>query len=229
MLMLPSQKGGPTPENYFAGAPLVLLNTLVVGPMLTFAAVPAWNYTWGLRGFSSEEERLSTYPTSLELLLSLVVFLLVEEVGFYYSHRLAHHKWLYGWIHKIHHEYKAPVAYTAVYAHPLEHLLVNVAPVIAGPALLGSHPTTATTWIVLALLYTTNSHCGYFFSPYGSPEGHDWHHEKFDEFFGVLGLLDSLHGTDKRYREEQARRNAVQSAGGKAEGKAAGKADGKAD
>ena len=204
------QAGGPEPAEYFAGAPLVLLNTFIVGPMITFVAIPVWDKLWGVWGYESAEQRLAAYPTSAEFILSMVAFLLIEEVGFYYSHRLAHHKSLYGWIHKIHHEYKAPIAYAAVYAHPIEHIIVNVAPVVAGPVLMGSHPCTATAWVILALIYTTNSHCGYFFLPYGSPEGHDWHHEKFDEIYGVIGLLDWFHGTDTRYREEQKRRDAAQ-------------------
>lgn len=144
---------------------------------------------------------------SLTFLGSMVIFLLVEEVGFYYGHRLAHHPSLYSWVHKPHHTYTAPVAYAAVYAHPLEHIVVNVAPVIAGPVLLASHPATAAAWICLALIYTTNSHCGYFLVPYVSPEGHDWHHEVFNENYGVLGILDSLHGTDTRYKEAMRRRD----------------------
>lgn len=31
---------------------------------------------------------------------------------------------------------------------------------------------------------------------------HDWHHAQFDENFGVIGVLDRLHGTSKRWREQ---------------------------
>jgi len=139
----------------------------------------------------------------------MVAFLLVEEIGFYYGHRLAHHPSIYGAVHKIHHTYFSPVAYSAVYAHPLEHIIVNVAPVVAGPILTAAHPATAAAWVVLALIYTTNSHCGYFLAPYGSPEGHDWHHAHPDENFGVLGVLDSLHGTDNKFVAEMARRDSA--------------------
>lgn len=201
---------GPTRDNYWAGAPLVLFNTLVLGPALTFAAVPAWRACWGWFGWTSEEARLEQLPTLPGFLASLVFFLAVEEVGFYYTHLLAHHKVLYPYIHKIHHQYTAPVAYCAVYAHPLEHIVVNVAPVVAGPVLLGSHPVTAAAWIVMALVYTTNSHCGWFLLPYGSPEGHDWHHSHFNEVYGVVGVLDWLHGTDAKYTEEMHRRDEAQ-------------------
>jgi fatty acid hydroxylase domain-containing protein 2 len=188
----------------------VLFNTLVLGPAVTFLISPAWDAMFKVWGFSSAAERLVAYPSLWEFALSMPVYLIVEEIGFYYTHRAAHHPWLYGPIHKLHHTYKAPVAYTAVYAHPIEHMVCNIAPVVAGPVLMGSHPVTAAVWIVLALIYTTNSHCGYFLQPHPSPEGHDWHHEKTSEMFGVLGILDSWHGTDTKFQAEMARRDELQ-------------------
>ena len=39
-------------------------------------------------------------------------------------------------IHKLHHDFKAPFGITAIYAHPLEHVVSNIMPIAAGPVIL---------------------------------------------------------------------------------------------
>jgi len=77
-----------------------------------------------------------TLPTFSRVLVELVVFILIEEFGFYYSHRLFHHRRLYKYIHKKHHEWIAPIAIIAIYCHPLEHVFSNLLPLAVGPALM---------------------------------------------------------------------------------------------
>uniref|UniRef100_A0A8C5P805 Fatty acid hydroxylase domain-containing protein n=1 Tax=Leptobrachium leishanense TaxID=445787 RepID=A0A8C5P805_9ANUR len=62
-------------------------------------------------------------PTFHWVLLELTVFVLVEEILFYYSHRLFHHPIIYKHVHKKHHEWTAPVGVVSLYAHPLEHIV----------------------------------------------------------------------------------------------------------
>jgi len=44
--------------------------------------------------------------------------------------RLLHHATVYKYIHKKHHEWKAPIGVTAVYAHPVEHIVSNLLPTV---------------------------------------------------------------------------------------------------
>ncbi|XP_044306976.1 fatty acid hydroxylase domain-containing protein 2 [Varanus komodoensis] len=154
--------------------------------------------------------KLRTDPCSLQLptfhwfLFELATFTLIEEILFYYSHRLIHHPILYKHIHKKHHEWTAPVGVVSLYAHPVEHVVSNMLPVITGPILLGSHVTSMMVWISLVLLTTTVSHCGYHLPFLPSPEFHDFHHLKFNQCYGVLGVLDHLHGTNTLFKQTKA-------------------------
>nr|AFK11127.1 uncharacterized protein C5orf4-like protein [Callorhinchus milii] len=143
-------------------------------------------------------------PTFHWVLLELSVFGLLEELLFYYSHRLFHHPTLYTRIHKKHHEWTAPIGVIALYAHPIEHVFSNMLPSMVGPILLGSHVATTMLWFCLALLVSTISHCGYHLPFLPSPEFHDFHHLKFNQCYGVLGVLDRLHGTDTVFRQTKA-------------------------
>jgi len=147
-------------------------------------------------------------PTTLEFILTAIGIVLVEEVGFYYSHRLFHSPWFYKRYHKLHHEWNSPVAFAAIDAHPLEHFLSNLLPVILGPLIFGAHPLIYWFWIAVALFSTTLSHSGYHLPFMPSPQFHDYHHLKFNNNFGVLGILDSFHGTDSHFKNsKQAQRN----------------------
>ncbi|KAL9956670.1 hypothetical protein ACROYT_G038185, partial [Oculina patagonica] len=174
----------------------VIFNQIVIGGAVSYVLHPV--YAW--RGCSFGPE----LPSFHRMLFEIAIFTLVEEVGFYYSHRLLHHPRIYRPIHKIHHEWTAPIGIVSFNAHPLEHLLSNVGPVFLGPFIMGSHITTAWTWLSLALISSINTHSGYHFPFMPSPEAHDFHHLKFTQNFGVLGFLDRLHGTDAMFRKSRA-------------------------
>ncbi|XP_059030102.1 fatty acid hydroxylase domain-containing protein 2 isoform X3 [Mustela lutreola] len=174
----------------------VLFNQCVISlPMLVFL-YPILK----LRGDPCRRE----LPTFHWFLLELAIFTLIEEVLFYYSHRLLHHPAFYKKIHKKHHEWTAPIGVISLYAHPIEHVVSNMLPVMVGPLIMGSHLSSITTWFSLALITTTISHCGYHLPFLPSPEFHDYHHLKFNQCYGVLGVLDHLHGTDTVFKQTKA-------------------------
>ncbi|XP_023569030.1 fatty acid hydroxylase domain-containing protein 2 isoform X1 [Octodon degus] len=143
-------------------------------------------------------------PTFHWFLLELAIFTLIEEVLFYYSHRLLHHPTFYKRIHKKHHEWTAPIGVISLYAHPVEHVASNMLPAAVGPLLMGAHLSSITVWFSLALIITSISHCGYHLPFLPSPEFHDYHHLKFNQCYGVLGVLDHLHGTDTMFKQTKA-------------------------
>jgi len=174
---------------------IVHFNQLVV----TWFAMVLSYHLMEWRGYNKSP----SLPTFHWVLFEFVVFILMEEIGFYYSHRLFHHRLLYKHFHKLHHEWQSPISVTAIYAHPLEHLLSNLLPGLLGPLLMGSHLSSALLWFQLAQLSTLNAHSGYHLPFLPSNEAHDYHHLKFNQCYGVLGVLDLLHGTDDRFRDSK--------------------------
>lgn len=69
------------------------------------------------------------------LVWQFMLFLIVEEVTFYFVHKFLHTPKFY-WIHKQHHEYNTTICLALVYASPLEHILANLIPSGLGYSML---------------------------------------------------------------------------------------------
>ncbi|KAF3932909.1 hypothetical protein ABW20_dc0100411 [Dactylellina cionopaga] len=137
----------------------------------------------------------ASIPPWYEVVRDIAFSLVLREILFYYSHRVLHHPRLYPKIHKIHHRFTAPVALAAQYAHPIEQIVANILPITIPPQLLNSHILTFWMFMAYELVETTTVHSGYDFFR-NAAKMHDLHHEKFLIYFGAIGVLDWLHGTD---------------------------------
>jgi methylsterol monooxygenase len=71
-------------------------------------------------------------PTLFSIIKDWIGFLFLEEISFYYTHRLFHSPKFYKYIHEIHHEWQAPIAIADKYAHPIEHIVSNLMPLFLG-------------------------------------------------------------------------------------------------
>ncbi|CAG0922610.1 unnamed protein product, partial [Notodromas monacha] len=154
----------------------VLVNQIVVGVPFAFVT----SILLKARGCTGSRK----LPYFEEVVFELIIMVIVEEAMFYYSHRLLHHKLLYKYIHKQHHEWTAPISVTAIYCHPLEHLFSNLLGPFAGVLVCGSHIATQYLWFSMAIANTLNAHSGYHLPFFPSPEAHDFHHLKiYNPFF----------------------------------------------
>jgi len=146
--------------------------------------------------FASNYILLGETNSMRESINHLVIMLLVEEFGFYYTHRLFHTYFFYKY-HKIHHEFYNPIGIAALYCHLSEFLLTNLLPLGMAP-IVSSHLISPIDvnllyfWIFCATLNTVLEHSNLAKNPI---RRHYYHHVNGKKNYGVLGILDWMHGT----------------------------------
>lgn len=117
-------------------------------------------------------------PNIQTVLISSFICDHLYDATVYGVHRSLHHRFLYKHIHKLHHEYKSPIAFSGLYSHPVEQLFQNTLPLYAGLMVLGCHIATIWVYMLSSMLASTITHSGYHLPFLGSPQLHDYHHMK---------------------------------------------------
>ncbi|KAH7514086.1 hypothetical protein FEM48_Zijuj11G0051200 [Ziziphus jujuba var. spinosa] len=192
---------------------------LVVGPLqlVSFPSVKMIGIRTGL-----------PLPSGWEILSQLLVYFVVEDYTNYWIHRFLHNKWGYEKIHRVHHEYAAPIGFAAPYAHWAEILILGI-PSFLGPAMVPGHMITFWLWIALRQVEAIETHSGWtaslqfvghaatrydfpwsitkYIPFYGGAEYHDYHHyvggQSQSNFASVFTYCDYIYGTDKGYRYQK--------------------------
>lgn len=132
----------------------------------------------------------------------IIVYFICTDITFYTTHRILHKfEYLYRNIHSIHHQWKYPYCFCALYAHILEFIFCNLFSVISGPLFLSllGHSTPKILyyfWIGIATINTVNAHTGYSTSKYPKEyKLHIAHHVTTMNNYGVMGSTDYIGGT----------------------------------
>ena len=169
------------------------------------AGIVAWG--WQERGWTRIYTDVGDYPMWW-LPTSVLVYLLLHDAWFYWTHRLMHVPWVYRRAHAVHHASHPPTAWAAMSFHPWETLTGAV--VI--PALVLTIPIHVWALITVLTIMTVmgiTNHMGWEMFPKRMVQGpagkwlitashHQLHHQRNKCNYGLyFRFWDRLCGTDR--------------------------------
>jgi sterol desaturase/sphingolipid hydroxylase (fatty acid hydroxylase superfamily) len=157
----------------------------------------------GMPSFSSPR------PGVLKIFWSYALSDILNAWLFYFAHRAFHEiPGAYKLFHKQHHEFRSTIGFAAEYAHPVESLVANFFPTIAGCLLFGRHPFILVIWLGERLRETYEGHSGFCFkgswldklglSHWEGTCYHDHHHTVNIGNYAAA-YIDHLFGTDANW------------------------------
>jgi lathosterol oxidase len=135
-------------------------------------------------------------------LAATIFYFLVTDAGLYWAHRILHRPALFRHIHRIHHRFVSPNAFTAMAMHPLELALYQS--VMLLPIFVLPMPVVGLIFVLVFQNYVAMvDHSGvdlYSWLPWQPPTRfHDDHHVHFHVNYGQnLSVWDRLFGTYRR-------------------------------
>ncbi|USI74178.1 sterol desaturase family protein [Sphingomonas morindae] len=169
------------------------------------AGLVAW--AWRARGLTRIYADIHAYPL-LWWPASVLLFLLLHDSWFYWTHRLMHRPRLFRIAHAVHHASRPPTAWAAMSFHPWE----AVSGAIVIPALvflIPIHVTALATVLTIMTVMGVTNHMGWEIFPRALVEGpagrwlitashHQRHHEHYRCNYGLyFRFWDRACGTDQ--------------------------------
>ncbi len=155
---------------------------------------------WSDSGTTLRYEAIATYGMPY-FVLSIVLMVLAHDAYFYWTHRLMHHKWVFPYVHRVHHGFHSPTPWAAFAFHPFESILsFGIIPIII--CCIPYHRYALLCFVTFMNLYNAYIHLGYHLgqSPKASlrntTEDHDYHHKKGHGNYGLyFTFWDKMMGT----------------------------------
>ncbi len=161
--------------------------------------------------FSTSDDH---WPSTQKNIQDILLMTMLQEFGFYATHRMMHaHPYLYQF-HKVHHEYKMNTTLAAQHNHPVDYVVSLSGPAVLAIALVPSSHSISQFQFALWLLWANlDDHVGYAFpwSPLrwfpGSAltDEHEFHHSQNKGCFGTkLSWSNHLLGGYEHYEKYYA-------------------------
>jgi sterol desaturase/sphingolipid hydroxylase (fatty acid hydroxylase superfamily) len=143
--------------------------------------------------------------------LSIPAMLLLHDTWFYWTHRFMHLKWVFPWMHKVHHLSNNPTPWASFSFHPTEAIVEGaIFPLIV--LVMPVHPVAILVFLIAMTIMNVIGHLGYELFPSGftrrpvtrlsnTSTHHNMHHRLVKCNYGLyFNFWDRIMGTNhERY------------------------------
>jgi Delta7-sterol 5-desaturase len=152
---------------------------------------------------------------------SIPIIIVIHDTYFYWTHRLMHHRRLFRWFHRVHHQSTNPSPWAAYAFSPLEALVqAGIFPIVV--FIMPTHPLAFMLFMIWQIGFNVAGHTGFEYHPrwfmdtwlgkaFNTPTHHVQHHERLRGNYGLyFNVWDRLMGTndedyERRFREVTSR------------------------
>ena len=129
------------------------------------------------------------------MIVSFVITLVFHDFYFYWTHRFMHHKRIFKYVHRVHHESTNPSPWAAYAFHPWEALIQSlILPIMV--FIVPLHPITIFLFLTYMIVRNVIGHLGFEIFPKGWTKNkwlswttavthHNMHHERFHANYGL--------------------------------------------
>jgi methylsterol monooxygenase len=176
------------------GWKILFRKTILLVSFYNLILAPLFSLAVNFNDYRQPRLDYDSLPSIPVFIAHLLICIIAEDIMFYFGHRLLHSKYLYKRIHKVHHDHKVTISLASEYAHPVEFVIGNIIPTMAGTFILGTniHCYTQMCWIFIRICETSVSHSGYNFPvsisnliPFATESDfHNYHHLNFKDNYG---------------------------------------------